>query len=403
MVLRLICFLFLFDFCGFAQSTVSNHQLLWQISGNGLKKPSYLFGSFHSNDSRVFKLSDSTFTAFYNAEAVVLEANVYQLFTEYDFRSSNSMIKFDANGEPYTSDNKASKTRYGNEDGRPQFLDLFFQQVGYNMNKQFFALETIDEQLEVLESIYDKTPVQQNMQKLKLVQDNLFQAYLRGDIEQIRLIVKSQLDKSGSAYERLIVKRNIQMAKGIDTLMRSKSLFIAVGCAHLAGQEGVINLLKTQGYIMRQVVATFSPGKSETEQKINEFQKFEYQNVEYNFSARFGGKPVLDSLANSFRLVYQEMGQGNAFVIEIEKCINENLDEYISDVIDSPDKAKVKELFLENNLQTYDGLGYEYDFGLVWKRVFIVNGNLVKIMCFGGNKFMNSNRPQTFFNSVKFL
>ena len=91
-----------------------------------------------------------------------------------------------------------------------------------------------------------------------------------------------------------------------------------------------------------------------------------------------------------------------AFVIEIEKCINENLEEYISDVIDSPDKAKVKELFLENNLQAFEGLGYEYDFGLVWKRVFIVDGNLVKIICFGGNKFMNSNRPQSFFNSVKF-
>lgn len=380
----------------------SNNQLLWQITGKGLKKPSYLFGSYHSNDPRVFKLADSTYSALLTSDAVVLEADIYQLFADYDMRLNGNQLKFDVNGKPFTSDKGATKTKYGSEDGRPQFLDLYFQQLAQNMKKKFYPLETIEEQLDAFESLYERSMTQKSLENYKLIQDNLFQAYLRGDIEHVRTIIENQLSESSNAYERLIVKRNIKMANGIDSLCRKQSLFVAVGAGHLAGVEGIINLLRKKGFHVRQVVATYKTNKAELEEKIYPFHNYTYQDSRYNFTANFGSIPLRDTNSLIYRLIYQELGQGNAYIIEIEPATDSNIDTYVDQVIMPPEKASIQKLLHQNTIQAFEGIGYEYGVGLSWKRVFIHDGKLIKLICYGGNKFMNSNRPQVFFSQVKF-
>ena len=49
--------------------------IFWEISGNGMKKPSYLFGTMHVSNKLAFHLSDSFYVAIRNAEVVALENN----------------------------------------------------------------------------------------------------------------------------------------------------------------------------------------------------------------------------------------------------------------------------------------------------------------------------------------
>src|ERR1700733_11392837 len=49
--------------------------LLWEITGNGLKKPSYLFGTMHVSSKLVFHLSDSFYYALKSVDEVSLELN----------------------------------------------------------------------------------------------------------------------------------------------------------------------------------------------------------------------------------------------------------------------------------------------------------------------------------------
>jgi uncharacterized protein YbaP (TraB family) len=319
-----------------AQNLVTNHQLLWQITGKGLRKPSYLFGSYHSNDARVFKLSDSTFSALLSVDAVVLEADIYQLFISEDMRLGEAILKFDANGKPYTSSNKASETKYGTEDGRPQFLDLYFQQMAYNMGKGFYPLETIEDQIEALDFVYERTNAQKSLEQLKFTQDDLLNAYLRGDIEHVKTLIENHMNHSKAAYDRLIVKRNLTMANGIDTLCRKQSVFVAVGAGHLAGDEGIIQLLRKKGYQVRQVAASYSDPKSEAEKKLQQYNSYTYQSKNRGFRAVFGGKPLLDTNVAYYRLIYQEMGQGNSYIIEIEDLQDTDLASYAADVINTP-------------------------------------------------------------------
>ena len=72
---------FLFILCPifcFAQEN-SNNSLLWRISGNGLNGSSYLFGTIHLNDARVFNLGDSLYGAIANTDGFAMELDPQQL------------------------------------------------------------------------------------------------------------------------------------------------------------------------------------------------------------------------------------------------------------------------------------------------------------------------------------
>ena len=62
----------------FGQIKIKNKKypsLLWEISGNGLKKPSWLFGTMHVSSKIAFHLSDSFYLGIKNAEVIALETN----------------------------------------------------------------------------------------------------------------------------------------------------------------------------------------------------------------------------------------------------------------------------------------------------------------------------------------
>src|SRR6476661_271883 len=50
--------------------------LLWEITGKGMKKPSYLFGTMHVSSKMVFHLSDSFYLGIHNADVVALETDM---------------------------------------------------------------------------------------------------------------------------------------------------------------------------------------------------------------------------------------------------------------------------------------------------------------------------------------
>src|SRR6476620_8898601 len=61
--------------------------LLWEITGPGMKKPSYLFGTMHVSSKMVFHLSDSFYIGLKNADVVALETDMgtwQDDFAKYD-------------------------------------------------------------------------------------------------------------------------------------------------------------------------------------------------------------------------------------------------------------------------------------------------------------------------------
>jgi uncharacterized protein YbaP (TraB family) len=79
-------------------------------------------------------------------------------------------------------------------------------------------------------------------------------AWSRGDVKAIARTFNHDLAASPELRQALIKRRNENWTKWIEQRMSSPgSVLIAVGAGHLAGKDSVIDLLKKDGYQVRQV------------------------------------------------------------------------------------------------------------------------------------------------------
>lgn len=396
--------LVLFCSASFGQTIQRENELLWEISGNGLKSKSYLYGSLHSNDKRLFRLSDSTYYALEKSSAIVLETDVFSLFDEWDTRQEEVKILFDNKGNPYTSSNEPSKTLYGNEDGMPQFLDAYFLEYCYNAGKKFFPLETVEDQMDLISEWGQPEGLNFSAATYTITQERMIEFYLKGDITSLDRMMRGNLKLVPGMYEDMIVKRNAKMVKGIDSLIRANGTFVAVGAGHLAGDEGLINLLRKKGYRLRKVTATFSELPIKEKESVRSNRSYNFSIDSIGLVAVFPGKPLEMKIWESHPfIVYREMGQGNTYSIEVVPIDGTiSLEEQAAIYIASPDAANYKHMVLDDGYEVYEGLSDTYPEGLHWVRLVQSDTHLLIIKAYGGNKFMNSNRPRTFFSKVGF-
>jgi len=401
----LVVFILLLVEFGHSQSVVREHRLLWEISGNGLAKKSYLFGSLHSNDKRVFNFSDSTYIALVNSPSVVLETDLFSLFPEWDTRTEEPTIFIDNSGKPYTGNDRPTKTLYGDENGMPQFMDAFFQQYCFNSGKGFYQLEAPLDQLKTMKNWM------QNDKALFFVdpnegQEKLIDFYLKGDINSLDKLMRSNLSRNEGMYEEIIISRNQKMVQKLDSILRISPVFCAVGAGHLAGELGMINLLRLKGYRLRPVVASFSEPSVDAKRMVRTPGIFKYYHEPAHLLAVFPGKPSENlSSEGNVSLIYRELGQGNTYSVEIFPLDESNLiplRDQATILIASPDESSFECRTLDDGTEICEGIGDSYPEGFHWIRLIQSDTHLIVIKVYGGNKFMNSNRPRSFFDKVGF-
>jgi uncharacterized protein YbaP (TraB family) len=398
----LICMTFFVN--ATAQKSQYENQLLWEISGNGLTKKSYLYGSFHSNDKRLFQFSDSLYFALSVSDAIVLETDVFSLFENWDTRKGEVNVLFDNKGNPYTGTNIPTKTIYGNEDGMPQFLDAHFLAYCHNANKAFYPLESVSDQLQSIEDYFKPELEGLAEGAINFTQEKMMEHYLLGDIVILDKMMKSNMNLFPGMYDDLIIERNKKMAIGLDTLIRKNSVFCAIGAGHLAGDEGIINLLRKKGFKLRKVLAVYSEDPIAEKNDVKSCRTYTYVNDSVGLIAKFPGKPLdIKIWDNHPYLIYREMGQGNTYSVEIIPIdVSLSLEEQAQIYIASPDETTIKYQILDDESEIYEGISDTYPDGLQWVRLMQNDQYLVIMKAFGGNKFMNSNRPIDFFNKVWF-
>ncbi|WP_372706687.1 TraB/GumN family protein [Brevundimonas sp.] len=84
--------------------------------------------------------------------------------------------------------------------------------------------------------------------------DQLVEAWATGDVAGIERVVTEMREESPAMYDILLVRRNTDWANQIQSLLAgSGTAFIAVGAAHLAGEDSVQALLEDRGVVVAAV------------------------------------------------------------------------------------------------------------------------------------------------------
>lgn len=297
---RILLFSFSF-FCFYslqAQPKIKDKKypsLLWEITGKGMKKPSYLIGTMHVSSKLAFHLPDSFYIALKNAEVVALETNPetwQEDMSKYDLSESGTnnyntdyygnyrsipndyltistlkFFKYESKIEralynnPSTINNLLYRS-YGNQASdfeEDTFLDMYIFQCGKKWGKKVTGVENYGESMKLMAEAYKDAA----KEKVRIVRsyegaedysmDKLQEAYRNGDLDLLDSINKYN-STSAAFDEKFLYKRNEIQANSIDSILASgSSLFVGVGAAHLPGERGVIEMLRSKGYKLRPV------------------------------------------------------------------------------------------------------------------------------------------------------
>ncbi|RLJ73794.1 TraB/GumN family protein [Pedobacter alluvionis] len=271
-----------------AQTKKATNTLLWEISGNGLKKPSYLFGTYHlisakfadtmqvlqekleSVDAVVGEIVMDSSTQTKMAPFLIMkDTTLDSLFTKAEFKEVEDYFKTKQPGFELKQMNKFKPAMisimmvlFESPDmlnGISEGIDDSFQKYAKKNGKSLYGLETaeyqgallFDSDLQkqkkaLLKSIREADKSKQKMEELKA-------DYIAQDIDKLTDFFKIEDEETKEFMTELLKNRNKRWLDQLPALMQNQSLFIAVGAGHLVGAEGLIKGLQLQGYILQPV------------------------------------------------------------------------------------------------------------------------------------------------------
>lgn len=357
--------------------------LLWEISGNGTQKKSYIYGNMHVSGRIAFHLGEEFFDAIKSVDAIALESNPIMwldeiLGSEY---ANNYLGNYAINNQQYKGfyqeafkikkiDNQAlaneiSADHYlanwllyrenkANSDFEEEtFLDMFIYQAASKNNKPIYSLENFEKtnvlsKLALLSDLEEKeTPDWlKKMTKEKSSYDLILDAYRAQDLDMIDSL-QSALS-SDTYLKYMLLDRNVIMANNIDSIIKTNtSLFIGIGAAHLPKSKGVINLLRQKGYTVKALSVTIS---KKSKEEIENFHKKKKQlpynntfNTEF-FSLNVPGKMYETPSLNHQRLFFSpELTNGSSFMVNQISTYH-----YFNDAKSANFEAKIDSLLFEN-------------------------------------------------------
>jgi len=353
----LFCFLFFFQVTAFSQ-TPGNNSVLWRITGNGLVKPSYLFGTMHVYDKKAFNFKDSLYSFLEQAEGFALELNpdsanmIIEAYMngsikptqdekeDIDISSSDLKVmqkKMSGGKSNLPSDDKKSVVDYfiarllasdkKQKDAMNTFMDAFLYQVAKQYDKRMYGLETIDAQIRAINSLSKGLKIKKFVNLLDKWEPTegspLTELYYRENIDSINIFYSSYFTEA--TLKDFLFDRNRVMSAKMDSLMHLQSMFTAVGAGHLPGDKGIIALLKQKGYTVEPVFSSQRISAADYKIKNVDRPGYAIKSDELGVEYEMPGKPnTQDGEAGRSITYYYDLGGGLLYMTICGRALNKD-------------------------------------------------------------------------------
>ncbi len=262
--------------------SLSAQSTLYQIEGNGLNKPSYLFGTIHMICGSDFVMKDEVPVALDDVKTIYLELDLTDTVMMQGMMTKMmdpAMVEIYAGMNPDAKDAIDQTLKDAMKIGfeqvqvmKPLMISMLLIQssiqcsdvlsleevlVGLAIEKEIpvKGLETLEFQM----SVFDSIPMEEQLKMLEdmvlnlgagiQLFDKMVKAYLDGDIDKLLELTKDE--ESLSQFDELLLdKRNEDWLSKLPSIMKKSPTFIAVGAAHLPGEKGLLKGLKDMGYVL---------------------------------------------------------------------------------------------------------------------------------------------------------
>lgn len=278
----------------------TNAQILWKISGNNAKQTSYLLGTHHLaplsmldsiagfNDAlaAVDAVAGEVDMAKMNAEARSLmgymlapaDSSLTALLAPAQVDSLTAVLQKYMGPQVSAAqmaqlkpaavatqlalfESMATMPDAAQALAEGKQLDSEVQSRALALNKPVIPFETAEEQMSILMGAPLAEQARLLMEAVKQSLDGtaaestrkLTEAYLAQNLAAIAELIFSGQEMEVAEVERLIFARNRNWAATLADILPERPVLVAVGAGHLPGDEGLISLLRTQGYTVEPV------------------------------------------------------------------------------------------------------------------------------------------------------
>lgn len=269
---------------GFAQTVKESNSntLLWEVSGNGLEKPSYLYGTFHMMCSDRFVFPEKLSKVLNSTEQTVLEIDftnqeqmmqmqtlmlaekrLTETFTKVEQeRFKKGIADYGMKLEdvdqfsPIALYSMLSMKFFDCAPTEMKMLDLEIMQKTIAAGKKIDGLETVSMQAETFKkylSPQELLKLVETFDKSKKQTNDMLNLYLKEDVAALSELMHDDKQMTKEQQKVLLDDRNINWMNKMPQMMSEKSTLFAVGAGHLVGEKGVITLLKQKGYTVKPI------------------------------------------------------------------------------------------------------------------------------------------------------
>ena len=271
----------------------SNAQLVWKISGNGIKKPSYILGTHHGCPYSYCDSIPGLMKAFDKVDNIIGEINMIEfdqmtpermqkmqammmmpadtsllsLFNEEETAKVNAWLMKEMGASlemlsvmkpmtiMVTAQNKVMMEVIPDV-ANMTTIDKYMQTLGQSEGKTIGELETADYQMELL---YGSSLEEQADALLEMIDHGdskelielLTEAYKSQNLDTLWRIFQEQM--TDYEYDAIVKVRNLNWEKQMKELLPKQTTMFVVGAGHLPGEFGMINLLREAGYKVKPV------------------------------------------------------------------------------------------------------------------------------------------------------
>ncbi len=278
---------------GILSAKAKEKGLLWQISGKRIKNPTYLFGTIHLFDTSLYKLPQKVMERLGQVKKVYFELEFsdktlaeqrrYAMVTDTmqqinKLMHPGALAKFNTAIKDHPATKKLGKAIYKFKpifitpmlltNGKTVTVDMEMYKLASASGVAVGGLETVAEQMKAIDAV----PMTKQVKMMEAFLEDyrgpdpiikkMTEAYVKQDVDRLLASLSDDGSADANLDKNVIVGRNIKMAERIDKIAGGQSTMFAVGAGHLGGPQGLIELLRKKGYVLKAVPITFTAAPS---------------------------------------------------------------------------------------------------------------------------------------------